>query len=130
MEDAPKAKKTRTWSAKTIAKREAARAQKARDREIIKQENADPANKEWMKKVRKEMRGSKPSKPRKRRKSVAKKERGTPGWVKREVKRLEGLAKARKEGVKLKKRINYKKYAVGALSADFKRVPKEGKTRS
>ena len=57
MEDAPTAKKMRTWSAKTIAKRDAARAQKARDRGIIKQENADPANVEWMKNVTKDMRG-------------------------------------------------------------------------
>ena len=61
-----KLKQIRIWKPETIAKRQAAKEQRARDREIIKQENADPANKEWVKKVRAEMRGGKKSRKKKK----------------------------------------------------------------
>ena len=51
------------------------------------------------------------------------------------MKRLEKVAKAKSEGKKLKRRTSKKqmmKYLLsgGALSADFKRVPKPGRTKS
>ena len=60
MEESPqKAKNIRIWKPITISKRQVAKEQRARDRDIINQENADPANKEWVRKVRAEMRGGK-----------------------------------------------------------------------
>ena len=131
MEESPqKAKKIRIWKPETLAKRQAAKEQRARDREIIKQENADPANKEWLKKVRAEMRGG--SKPRKKRKKPSKMRRtrkarnlegaklkhasGKGRWVQKEVKRLEQLATSRGDG---KKKRTFKKQMMKHLNQDI-----------
>ena len=118
MEEAPiKVKIIRNWSAKTFAKRLAVKEQKSRDRDVIKNENSDPANIAWVKKVRNEMRGGTSSK---RRKSVAKKAKvhlDGYGSTKREVKILEKLKATAATRVKRKRRASAK-CVKGLLSAD------------
>ena len=130
MEEPPakKAKKIRVWSELTLANREKRKAETARKkrtkmrrsrkaRDLHKAQEFDEEGKV------------------KRFHSKKKYVTGKAGWVQKEVKRLQALAKAREEGVQVPKTTSRKQMmqyldSGGALSADFQRVPKPGKKKS